>query len=141
MNILLSTVASRQGLQLFCFRFLIVLLTPAGAGSSSLQLGRAAGSLFTDQIFCQATAYKATTRAGLLRGLETSIREMTVLPPAAWDPAQRLEPPKNPPTLEARLANRIAIKEKQNENDEKEDGSEEEEEEDVEAFILKKVSE
>ena len=111
-------------------------MSPAGTGSSSLQLGRAVGSLFTDQIFCQATAYKASSRAGLLRGLQTSVREMTVLPPAVWDPTLRLEPPKNPPTLEARLANRIAIKEKQRDFED-DDGYVEE---DLEDFVLKKVS-
>ena len=59
---------------------------------------------------------------------------MTVLPPAAWDPTIRLEPPKNPPTLESRLANRIAIKEQQNEYDE-ESGNVED---DMEDFMMKK---
>ena len=118
-----------------CLRFLVVILSPAGAASGSLQLGRAVGSLFTDQIFCQATAYKANTRPDLLRGLETSFREMTVLPPAAWDPTIRLEPPKNPPTLESRLANRIAIKEQQNEYDEESGNIED----DMEDFMMKKV--
>ena len=115
-----------------------MILSPAGSGSSSLQLGRAVGSLFTDQIFCQATAYKATTRAAILRGLNTSLGEMTVLPPASWDPDTRLEPPKNTPSLEARLAHRSAIKERQRQHDEDDGYLEQVEEEEEEAFKLKK---
>ena len=100
-------------------------------------MGRAVGSLFTDQIFCQATAYKATSRAGLLRGLNTSLGEMTVLPPASWDPNTRLEPRRNTPTLEARLAHRSAIKERQKQYDE-DDGYLEQVEEEEEDFKLKK---
>ena len=120
-------------------RFLVLLLSPAGSGSSCLQLGRALGSLFTDQIFCQATAYKATSRAGLLRGLNTSLGEMTVLPPASWDPNTRLEPPRNTPSLEARLAHRSAIKERQRQYDE-DDGYLEQVEEEEEDFNFNKVS-
>ena len=94
------------------FRFLVLILGPAGSGVNILELGRAFGSLFTDQLFCQLSAYKAGTRAALLRGLQTYLSEMTVLPPSSWDNKMRLEPPKNPPTLETRLVNRVAIREK-----------------------------
>ena len=111
-------------------RFLILILGPSGSGVNVLDLGRAFGSLFTDQLFCQLTAYKANSRSSLLRGLKTYLSEMTVLPPSSWDTTIRLDPPKNPPTLETRLVNRVALKEKQKkdaEEHELEDESHEEE--------------
>ena len=94
-------------------RFLILILGPSGSAVNVLDLGRAFGALFTDQLFCQLTAYKANTRASLVRGLKTYLSELTVLPPSSWDTTIRLDPPKNPPTLETRLVNRVAFKEKQ----------------------------
>ena len=101
-------------------RFLVLVLGPAGAGVNVLETGRAIGTLFTDQLFCKLTAYKATSKAALLRGLKTYLQEMTVLPPSAWDAKTRLEPPKNPPSLETRLVNRVAFRQKENNEDEKE---------------------
>ena len=68
-------------------RFLILILGPSGSGVNVLDLGRAFGSLFTDQLFCQLTAYKANSRLSLLRGLKTYLSEMTVLPPSSWEPS------------------------------------------------------
>ena len=64
---------------------------------------------------------------------------MTVLPPASWDPSTRLEPPRNTPSLEARLAHRSAIKERQRQYDE-DDGYLEQVEEEEEDFNFNKVS-
>ena len=75
-------------------------------------------------MFCQLTAYKAGTRGALLRGLQTYLSEMTVLPPSSWDNKMRLEPPKNPPTLETRLVNRVAIRDKIKFSDEKDEEDE-----------------
>ena len=114
------------------FRFLVLILGPAGSGVNILELGRAFGSLFTDQLFCQLTAYKAGTRGALLRGLQTYLSEMTVLPPSSWDNKMRLEPPKNPPTLETRLVNRVAIRDKIKFSEEKdEEGFDDKDEENL----------
>ena len=84
------------------FRFLALILGPPGSSSFLLEQGRALGTLMTDQLFCQLTAYTAKTRSALTAGLNTFIQEMTVLPPAAWDPSIRLEPPKNIPSIQTR---------------------------------------
>jgi len=105
-------------------RFLVLILGPAGAGVSVLELGRAVGSLFTDQLFCQLSAYTAATKRALLRGLKTFLAELTVLPPASWDASIRLEPPKNPPTLETRLVNRVNIRERTRQMEDTEDEEE-----------------
>ena len=54
------------------------------------------------QLFCQLTAYKAETRGAMLRGLEVYMSELTVLPPSAWDPAIRLDPPKSTMSIQTR---------------------------------------
>ena len=60
-------------LVLFLARFLVLILGPAGAGVSVLELGRAVGSLFTDQLFCQLSAYTAATKRALLRGIKVRL--------------------------------------------------------------------
>ena len=56
--------------------------------------------------------------------LKTFLAELTVLPPASWDASIRLEPPKNPPTLETRLVNRVNIRERTRQMEDTEDEEE-----------------
>ena len=55
----------------------------------------------------------------MLYGHENRVSSLKVSPDgtaigtASWDTTIRLDPPKNPPTLETRLVNRVALKEKQ----------------------------
>ena len=64
--------------------------------------------------------------------------ELTVLPPSAWDPTIRLDPPKVTQTLQARLMSRAANKEERKKVDkEKEEGEEGSEDEDEDAAFLK----
>ena len=55
---------------------------------------------------------------------KTFLAELTVLPPASWDASIRLEPPKNPPTLETRLVNRVNIRERTRQMEDTEDEEE-----------------
>eukprot|EP00095_Tigriopus_kingsejongensis_P008898 snap_masked-scaffold3305_size9268-processed-gene-0.1 protein:Tk08898 transcript:snap_masked-scaffold3305_size9268-processed-gene-0.1-mRNA-1 annotation:"electroneutral sodium bicarbonate exchanger 1" len=55
----------------------------------------------TDEVF-RDVAYKAKKRADLVAGIEEFLDQVTVLPPGAWDPSIRIEPPKNVPSQEKR---------------------------------------
>ena len=83
-------------------RFLALLMGPPESRSLLLETGRALGTVLSDQLFCQFTAYRAQTKAALLSGLDIYIKELTVLPPSSWDPSIRLDPPKNVPSVKAR---------------------------------------
>ena len=63
-------------------RFLVIILGPAGNSKQLVSLGRAVGSLMSDQLFCQLTAYKASNTEQLLSGVELFMSEMTVMPPS-----------------------------------------------------------
>ena len=60
-----------------------------------------------------------------------------MLPPASWDPSTRLEPPKNPPTLETRLVNRVNIRERTRQIEDTEDEEEDAEDKaDEDTFLM-----
>jgi len=120
-------------------RFLALVLGPQGTSAELLATGRALGTLLSDQLFCQLTAYRAHSVRGLVSGLESYLAELTVLPPASWDPAVRLEPPRSTPSLQSRLITRAVSKERRKtDNSEKEeDGEETEEEDDDDTAYLK----
>ncbi len=63
--------------------------------------GKAMGTLMADQIF-PLLAYKASSRSQLVTGIESYMREVTILAPSVWDPESRLEPPEKLPTLTQR---------------------------------------
>ena len=69
-------------------RFLVIILGPEGLNKQLLALGRSCGSLMSDQLFCQMTAYKASSREQLVAGLEDYMAELTVMPPS-WDSSTR----------------------------------------------------
>ena len=60
------------------------MLGPEGSSRKLLSIGRAVGSLMSDPLFCQLTAYKAQHTRDLVAGLDTYITELTVMPPS-WD--------------------------------------------------------
>jgi len=122
-------------------RFLALILGPPGTSSFLLEQGRALGTLMTDQLFCQFTAYTAKTRSSLTAGLDTFIQEMTVLPPAAWDPSIRLEPPKNIPSIQTRLLNRATLKERNVSRVDDEEKDEEDENDKELLCLMKKEAE
>ncbi|XP_023676482.2 electrogenic sodium bicarbonate cotransporter 1-like isoform X1 [Paramormyrops kingsleyae] len=79
-------------------RFLFILLGPKGNAKSYHEIGRAIATLMSDEVF-HDIAYKAKERQDLLAGIDEFLDEVIVLPPAEWDPAIRIEPPKSlPPT-------------------------------------------
>ena len=76
-------------------------------------------------------AYKAKSREDLLSGVDEFLDAVTILPPGAWDPSIRIEPPNQLPSQEAR---------KKHENIEvKHEDSEDEEEREREANGLKRT--
>lgn len=56
---------------------------------------------FSAQVF-HDIAYKAKDRQDLLAGIDEFLDEVIVLPPGEWDPAIRIEPPKNLPPPDKR---------------------------------------
>jgi len=47
-------------------------------------------------------AYKAKSREDLLAGVDEFLDAVTILPPGAWDPSIRIEPPNQIPSQDAR---------------------------------------
>jgi len=93
-------------------RFLSLILGPKGAGAYLTEMGRALGTLLSDQIFCGQSAYHAETTEQLLRGLDLYMQELTVLPPSSWDPTIRLDPPKSTQSLKSRMVNRANMRQR-----------------------------
>ncbi|XP_071620593.1 electroneutral sodium bicarbonate exchanger 1-like isoform X2 [Heliangelus exortis] len=77
-------------------RFLFVLLGPGEKPHEYYEVGRSMATLMTDEVF-RAVAYKARNRADLVSGIMEFQDRVTVLPPGAWDPSIRIEPPRKIP--------------------------------------------
>ncbi|XP_023330571.1 sodium bicarbonate cotransporter 3 [Eurytemora carolleeae] len=93
-------------------RFLVQILGPEGSAAQCLELGRAVGTIFTDEIFTGQYAYKSLSTKQLVKGLELYMKELTVLPPNCWDPKIRLLPPTSPTTVKNRLISRALIRQR-----------------------------
>ncbi|XP_018334831.1 sodium-driven chloride bicarbonate exchanger isoform X1 [Agrilus planipennis] len=82
-------------------RFIFVLLYPPAMNSGYHEVGRAMATLMSDEVFHEV-AYKAKNRNHLLAGIDEFLDAVTVLPPAEWDPAIRIEPPAAIPSQDVR---------------------------------------
>ncbi|UYV66706.1 SLC4A7 [Cordylochernes scorpioides] len=82
-------------------RFLFVLLGPQGNIGRYHEIGRAMATLLSDEVFHEI-AYKARNRLDLMAGVDEFLDAVTVLPPGAWDPNIRIEPPQQIPSQDAR---------------------------------------
>uniref|UniRef100_T1DCB7 Anion exchange protein n=1 Tax=Cupiennius salei TaxID=6928 RepID=T1DCB7_CUPSA len=82
-------------------RFLFILLGPSGNLGRYHEIGRAMATLMSDEVF-HDVAYKAKSRQDLLAGVDEFLDAVTVLPPGAWDPSIRIEPPQQLPSQESR---------------------------------------
>lgn len=82
-------------------RFLFVLLGPPGNLGRYHEIGRSMATLMSDEVF-HDVAYKAKSRQDLLAGVDEFLDAVTVLPPGAWDPSIRIEPPQQIPSQESR---------------------------------------
>ena len=112
------------------------MLGPEGCSRQLMSVGRAVGSLMSDPLFCQLTAYKAQQSRDLVAGLDSYITELTVMPPS-WDQNIRLDPPKTSQPIQARLEARAAGKERRKrEKDDANDQDEEEGDEDRDDLTL-----
>lgn len=85
-------------------------------------------TLMSDEVF-HDVAYKAKSREDLLAGVDEFLDAVTILPPGAWDPSIRIEPPTQIPSQESR---------KKLPDEHKEIDSEEEEEREREESGLKR---
>ncbi|KPM04625.1 electroneutral sodium bicarbonate exchanger-like protein [Sarcoptes scabiei] len=110
-------------------RFLFVLLGPQSIPGRYHEVGRAMATLMSDEVF-HDVAYKAKSREDLLAGVDEFLDAVTILPPGAWDPSIRIEPPMQIPSQEPRK--------KPHEHKEPEYDSEEEEENERERSGLKR---
>ncbi|XP_030830414.1 LOW QUALITY PROTEIN: electrogenic sodium bicarbonate cotransporter 1 [Strongylocentrotus purpuratus] len=84
-------------------RFLFILLGPVGETKRYHEIGRCVATLMSDKVF-HDVAYKAKSTKDLLAGIDEFIDSVTVLPPGAWDPNIRIEPPKVVPDQAKRLS-------------------------------------
>ncbi|XP_040355258.1 sodium-driven chloride bicarbonate exchanger isoform X3 [Ixodes scapularis] len=82
-------------------RFLFILLGPQGNMVRYHEVGRAIAILMSDEVF-HDVAFKAKNRDHLLAGVDEFLDAATVLPPGAWDPSIRIEPPQHVPSQEGR---------------------------------------
>jgi sodium bicarbonate transporter 10 len=82
-------------------RFLFILLGPRSIPGQYHEVGRAMATLMSDEVF-HDVAYKAKSREDLLAGVDEFLDAVTILPPGAWDPSIRIEPPNQIPSQEAR---------------------------------------
>ncbi|KAI1291988.1 Sodium-driven chloride bicarbonate exchanger [Halotydeus destructor] len=101
-------------------RFLFLLLGPHTIPGRYHEIGRSMATLMSDEVFHEI-AYKAKSRNDLLAGVDEFLDAVTILPPGAWDPSIRIEPPGSVPSQQSR-------KKAENHEDEKEVDLEEEEE-------------
>ncbi|EUB55109.1 Sodium-driven chloride bicarbonate exchanger [Echinococcus granulosus] len=88
-------------------RFMFILLGTAGNGAKYQQIGRAMGTLFSDEIFLDY-ATRSTSRNDLLAGIDEFLSASSLLPPAQWHHTSRIEPPHEPPSQENRKAAAVA---------------------------------
>ncbi|KAL5965516.1 Sodium-driven chloride bicarbonate exchanger [Taenia solium] len=89
-------------------RFMFILLGTAGNGAKYQQIGRAMGTLFSDEIFLDF-ATRSTSRNDLLAGIDEFLSASSLLPPAQWEHTSRIEPPQEPPSQENRKAVAAAV--------------------------------
>lgn len=73
-------------------KFLFVMLGPPCHMGRYHEIGRAAATLMSDEVFHEV-AYKAKSRLDILAGLDEFLDAVTILPPGVWDPSIRIEPP------------------------------------------------
>ena len=82
-------------------RFLFLLLGPPSKPGRYHEIGRALATIMSDEVF-HDVAYKAKSRQDLLAGVDEFLDAVTVLPPGAWDPSIRIEPPQQLPSQDFR---------------------------------------
>lgn len=81
-------------------------LTATTADDHYRQVGRCMATLLSDDIFKQV-AYNAQSTDELIGGINEFLEATTVLPPGAWDPKIRIEPPQKMPCQKARRKTRF----------------------------------
>ncbi|XP_036346957.1 electroneutral sodium bicarbonate exchanger 1-like, partial [Rhagoletis pomonella] len=82
-------------------RFIFVAMGGPDSQSNLLEIGRAMGTLMSDEIFHEV-AYRARKTDHLTVGIDEFLDTVTILPPGEWDPTIRIEPPAAIPSQEAR---------------------------------------
>ncbi|XP_045177681.2 sodium bicarbonate cotransporter 3-like isoform X2 [Mercenaria mercenaria] len=82
-------------------KFLFIVLCPKQYLGHCAEMCRCMGAMFTDEIF-RCVAYRCNDRIDLLCGIQEFSLHLTVLPPGAWDPLTRIEPPDERPPQEYR---------------------------------------
>ncbi|XP_054168120.1 electroneutral sodium bicarbonate exchanger 1-like isoform X2 [Oppia nitens] len=100
-------------------RFLFILLGPHSIPGRYHEVGRAMATLMSDEVF-HDVAYKAKNREDLLAGVDEFLDAVTILPPGAWDPNIRIEPPQQLPSQESRKKHDGQQEHKLDEEDEEE---------------------
>jgi hypothetical protein len=76
---------------------MFILLGPISHAHQYREMGRALGTLMTDEVF-HDVAYKARSPNDLMYAIDEFLDHVTVLPPGEWDPNTRIQPPLNIPS-------------------------------------------
>nr|VZI15325.1 unnamed protein product [Spirometra erinaceieuropaei] len=82
-------------------RFIFMLFGTQGNGHKYEQIGRAVGTLFSDEVF-HDFALRSTSKTDLLAGIDEFLSASLLLPPSQWDPKSRIDPPPTAPSEESR---------------------------------------
>lgn len=99
-------------------RFLFILLGPhCSVPGRYHETGRAMATLMSDEVF-HDVAYKSKSREDLLSGVDEFLDAVTILPPGAWDPSIRIEPPMTLPSQDGRKKAPDAVEEVDEEDEE-----------------------
>ncbi|XP_049318357.1 electroneutral sodium bicarbonate exchanger 1 isoform X3 [Bactrocera dorsalis] len=99
-------------------RFIFIALGGPGSQTNMQEIGRAMGSLMSDEIFHEI-AYRAKHIDHLIAGMEEFLNAVTVLPPGEWDPAIRIDPPATIPSQKIRKRSPETSKETNEEEEER----------------------
>ena len=101
-------------------RFLFILLGPRSIPGRYHEIGRSMATLMSDEVF-HDVAYKAKNRQDLLAGVDEFLDAVTILPPGAWDPSIRIEPPQQIPSQEGRKRDHTQEQKEEIDSDEEEE--------------------
>ncbi|XP_063685626.1 electroneutral sodium bicarbonate exchanger 1-like isoform X3 [Bolinopsis microptera] len=80
-------------------RFIFLLLCPDHSQIDHVEVGRAASTLFSDEMFYEA-AYSASSKAEVIQGIDRFLEKAIVIPPSEWNPKMKITVPEEEEDVE-----------------------------------------
>ncbi|KAL5267330.1 hypothetical protein ACHWQZ_G004393 [Mnemiopsis leidyi] len=80
-------------------RFIFLLLCPDHSPIDHVEVGRAASTLFSDEMFYEA-AYTASSKAEVIHGIDRFLEKAIVIPPSEWNPKMKITVPEEEEEVE-----------------------------------------